>query len=199
MRTKITEIKEVYSARRRVRNADGTYEMKEVQLTRFKPVNYIETGARFGAFLLDFVFILIFEFIIGIVIAVVVALFGDLSALDSQAYDLSIRALTWLFIRPLFYIIFEGAFQATPAKLILGRVVVDEYGEKPSWGQIIGRSYARIVPFEAFSCFSALGWHDSWSGTMVLKKEDLKGLKLAIQLQEIGKPETMPNRETPIA
>ncbi|HEY1039111.1 MAG TPA: RDD family protein [Bacteroidia bacterium] len=199
MRTKITEIKETYTARRRVRNADGTYEMKEVPLTRFKPVNYIEGWARFGGFMLDMVFILIFEGIIGFGIGICVALFGDISTLETQEFDLSLRVLTWLLIRPLFYIIFEGGFQATPAKLILGRVVVNEYGEKPSFGQILGRSYGRIVPFEAFSCFNGLGWHDSWSETLVLRKEDLKGLKLAIQLQEIGKPETMTNRETPIA
>jgi uncharacterized RDD family membrane protein YckC len=76
--------------------------------------------------------------------------------------------------------------QSSPAKLILGRIVVNEYGEKPTFKQIVARSYSRIVPFEIFSCLSQFGWHDKWSDTFVLRKKDLIELQLAIKAQDFG-------------
>lgn len=186
---KITEIKEAYTINKKVRNEAG--ELVNVQQTayRFKEVNYVDGWARFGGFLLDLVFLFIFEAIVGVAIAVLILTFGDESYIDSQGFDIMTRLLTFLVIRPGYYIIFEGSSQASLAKMILGRVVVNEYGEKPSWGQIIGRSYGRIVPFEAFSCLGTLGWHDTWSNTFVLRKKDLYDLQLAIKMQEFGNEE----------
>jgi len=187
---KITEIREAYTINKKVRNEIG--ELVNVQQTayRFKEVNYVDGWARFGGFLLDLVFITIFEAIVGVAIGVLVVALGDVSYLDSQAFDIEMRLLSFLVIRPSYYIIFEGSSQASLAKMILGRVVVNEYGEKPSWGQIIGRSYGRIVPFEVFSCLGTLGWHDTWSNTFVLRKKDLYDLQVAMKMQEFGKEET---------
>ncbi|MCD6065432.1 MAG: hypothetical protein K0S33_258 [Bacteroidetes bacterium] len=188
-KTKITEIKETYTTRRRARNAAGELEFRDVTLTRFKEVKYVEGWARFGGFMLDLVFILIFEGIIGFGIGILIALFGDVNVIETDSFDLLFRLLTWVLIRPLFYIIFEGSAAATPSKMILGRIVVNEYGEKPSLGQIIGRSYGRMVPFEMFSCLGTLGWHDTWSETFVLRKKDLEELRVAMKIQEFGKDE----------
>ncbi len=190
-RKKITEIREAYTINKKVRNETG--ELVNVQQTayRYKEVNYVDGWARFGGFLLDLVFILIFEAIVGVAIAVLVLTFGDESYIDSQEFDILTRLLTFLVIRPAYYIIFEGSSQASLAKMILGRVVVNEYGEKPSWGQIIGRSYGRIVPFEFFSCLGTLGWHDTWSNTFVLRKKDLYDLQVAMKMQEFGKEEVI--------
>lgn len=184
---KITEIKETHTQSSRVRTEPGeAAKFEERNFTRYKEVPYVEGWARFGAFLLDVVFILIFESIIGVTIGVFLALTGQIELVESSGFDLTFRILTFLVIRPFYYILFEGSMQATPAKLILGRVVVNEYGEKPSLKQIIARSYSRIVPFEFFSCLSTLGWHDTWSDTFVLRKKDLHELKLAVKAHEFG-------------
>jgi uncharacterized RDD family membrane protein YckC len=101
-------------------------------------------------------------------------------------YNILDRLISWLILYPGYYILFESTMQSTPGKIILGRVVVDEYGEKPSFSTIVKRSYSRVVPFEAFSCLSNLGWHDTWSDTFVIRKKDLEELKLAIKAQEFG-------------
>src|SRR5262249_50338843 len=50
-----------------------------------------------------------------------------------------------------YYIFLEGAFGWTFGKLITGTRVVRWTGEKPTLLQIIGRTFARFIPFEAFS------------------------------------------------
>ena len=70
-----------------------------------------------------------------------------------------------------YYIVCESFFGVTIGKLITGTRVVDNEGGRPRFKQIVGRSLARFVPFEQFSFFStpAIGWHDTWSGTRVVK------------------------------
>lgn len=75
-----------------------------------------------------------------------------------------------------YYIILEYNFQTSIGKLITGTVVVDRNGNKPTLKAIVGRSFSRIVPFDAFSFLgaSASGWHDTWSNTKVVKKSSIK-------------------------
>jgi len=71
-----------------------------------------------------------------------------------------------------YYVLCEGAFGWTVGKLITGTRVIRVDGTKPNIGQIIGRSFARFIPFEPFSVLfgrSNSGWHDSLSGTRVVK------------------------------
>ena len=63
-------------------------------------------------------------------------------------------------------------------------VVVDEYGNKPSNSQLIGRSFARIIPFEAFSCLGYRGWHDTLSKTYVVSRAELATLKRMMSEQD---------------
>jgi uncharacterized RDD family membrane protein YckC len=70
----------------------------------------------------------------------------------------------------LYYVVSEGTTQRTLGKWFTRTKVVADDGRKPSLGQIIGRSVARLVPFEPFSCFSSRGgWHDRWSRTRVVR------------------------------
>jgi uncharacterized RDD family membrane protein YckC len=71
-----------------------------------------------------------------------------------------------------FYAGFEGFFGSTPGKMLLGRVVIDEYGERPEFPRILLRTVCRWVPFEAISCLWPLGWHDKWSKTFVVTKDE---------------------------
>jgi uncharacterized RDD family membrane protein YckC len=72
-----------------------------------------------------------------------------------------------------YYTIMEASFGATVGKLVTKTRVVTELGEKPGFGQIVGRSFSRLIPFEAFSFLGGNpGWHDTITSTFVVKKED---------------------------
>ena len=75
-------------------------------------------------------------------------------------------------IVPLFYyIIVEGVTGRTLGKLVTGTRVVNGSGGRPSFKQILGRSLARFIPFEAFSFLGddGRGWHDSIPDTYVVR------------------------------
>ena len=70
-----------------------------------------------------------------------------------------------------YYIFFEYKFGKTIGKMATNTKVVRKDGTKPTLTNIIGRTFARFIPFESLSLlFSHLpvGWHDSLSGTMVV-------------------------------
>ena len=66
--------------------------------------------------------------------------------------------------------VLEFSCQRTLAKFITGTKVVTAKRDRPSIGQILGRTLSRYIPFEAFSCLDRrpIGWHDSLSGTRVI-------------------------------
>ncbi|HEY3817945.1 MAG TPA: RDD family protein [Polyangiaceae bacterium] len=120
------------------------------------------SGRRFANLLLDYVGFL--------VVAVVVALGLELVAsttgvrVPTKLTQL-IGMLEWIS----YYVVFEALLGRTPGKLITGTRVVNLAGGRPRFTQILGRSFARAVPFEAFSFFgSRAGWHDRWSRTRVV-------------------------------
>lgn len=104
---------------------------------------------------------------------------------DGTTASLLDRLISWLVIYPGYFLLFESTLGSTPGKLILGRVVVNEYGKKPDFITILKRSYIRVIPFEAFSCLSERGWHDVWTDTYVMSKKDLKDIELATQISQI--------------
>ncbi len=84
-----------------------------------------------------------------------------------------------------YFIFFEGLWQRTPGKWITKTKVVNREGKSPTFGQIVGRSFARFIPFEPFSFLFGnppRGWHDSLSGTYVVSadvtEEDFKKIDL---------------------
>lgn len=70
-----------------------------------------------------------------------------------------------------YYVFFEAIYGRTPGKFMTGTKVVNAYGERASFLQIVGRTLCRLVPFEAFTFLSKkkLGLHDSVSKTYVVK------------------------------
>jgi uncharacterized RDD family membrane protein YckC len=82
-----------------------------------------------------------------------------------------VGAIAGLVINLLYYFFMELLFQRTLGKLVTGTMVISNDGGRPSMGQILGRSFARFIPFEWFSFFGGdppRGWHDSLSGTRVV-------------------------------
>lgn len=70
-----------------------------------------------------------------------------------------------------YYAGMEAIFGMTIAKLVTGTRVVSADGGKAGFGQVLGRTFARMIPFEAVSFLvgdTTTGWHDSLSGTRVI-------------------------------
>ncbi len=69
-----------------------------------------------------------------------------------------------------YYTICEKLFRGyTLGKLITGTRAIRQDGKELTFKNALLRSLSRIVPFEVFSGFSTLTWHDSWTDTMVIK------------------------------
>lgn len=185
-KTKITEIKETYIKKARVKGVSGEAQFEEKNFTRYKDVPYVDGWPRFGHYMLDTLFYYIFIGVISFSGSVFGLLLGLGDLFNSPFLESLFNLLHYLILYPGYYFIFEYSLQSSPAKLLLGRIVVNEYGEKPTFRQILARSYSRIVPFEGFSCLSQFGWHDKWSDTYVLRKKDLLELQLTIKAHEFG-------------
>jgi uncharacterized RDD family membrane protein YckC len=78
-----------------------------------------------------------------------------------------------------YYLFFESIFSATPAKCLTNTIVVNESGERAGFMQILGRTFCRLIPFEAFTFLGsdARGWHDSIPNTYVVESVDINEQK----------------------
>ncbi len=79
-----------------------------------------------------------------------------------------------VFFTPIYYILAEYLSDGkTLGKLITKTRAVTLTGDKPTLNQIIGRSFARVIPFEPFSYLGdqTNGWHDRMSETIVIDEE----------------------------
>lgn len=125
-------------------------------------------GKRFLNYLLDTIFYYILTVIVGIIL-------GATTSLDAQDPSHSlVFQLIGVVLLLLYFIVTEGIWGKTPAKFITGTKVVTVDGSKPTWGRIIGRSFARIIPFDALSFLTRkhpVGWHDHLSKTYVVPKD----------------------------
>lgn len=70
----------------------------------------------------------------------------------------------------LYYTLCEKLFKGyTLGKLISGTRAIRQDGDELTFKNALLRSLSRLVPFEVFSGFNSLTWHDSWTDTMVVK------------------------------
>ena len=119
-------------------------------------------GRRFGTLVVDYAGFFALSAVIGFGVALV---FGDsgLTALE-QTPDIVLGMVIFL----LYYGFFEGIWARTPGKWLFGTVVVDEDGNPPAFGKVLGRTLCRMIPFEPFSFIRPPGWHDSMTKTRVV-------------------------------
>ena len=68
-----------------------------------------------------------------------------------------------------YYTLFEGLWGRTPGKMLMGTRVVDRRGRAPTFGRVLARSLARLVPMEALTFLGRVGLHDRVSGTQVVR------------------------------
>ncbi len=88
-------------------------------------------------------------------------------------------------ITVVYYFLCEKILQRTIGKFVTNSVVINKYAETPSDGALLGRSFARLVPFEPLSCLSDQGWHDTWSKTYVVTTEERDKLKKLLREQGV--------------
>ncbi|MBZ4041665.1 MULTISPECIES: RDD family protein [Flavobacterium] len=151
------------------------------------------SGSRFLNYILDIVVIIALIFALSFIFAVLASLLdlnefllwmGNLSDWEGQ--------LIFVVISIFYYSLTEGLFGRSLGKLITGTVVVDENGEKPSFGIILKRTLCRLIPFDGFSFLGSRGWHDSISNTYVVNKKDLENeVKLFHEFNLIGSKEVI--------
>ncbi len=162
-RYKITEIPEI------------RYAMGGQPYTVFREVRLITGWARFGHYIIDYLLLQGLAFVTGLFIGLANPEFASTDPDENLSNQLILTGVGVL-VNLLFYSLFEGFFGSTPGKMMLGRLVIDEYGLRPEPQKIFLRSLARLVPFEAFSCLADRGWHDRWTGTYVVHKDEANHL-----------------------
>lgn len=119
---------------------------------------------RFGTFAVDYVLFMVCGGVFGFSIALV---FGESGVAAIKAVPEFLLGVP-IFIG--YYLFFEGLWSRTPGKFVFVTVVVNDDLNKPSFLQIVKRTFCRFIPFEPFSFFGARGWHDSISKTRVILK-----------------------------
>jgi uncharacterized RDD family membrane protein YckC len=123
---------------------------------------------RFFNYLIDIMFYYMIMISIGIVWGGVMLIAGG--TYDESASDSFIWNIVGIGGLLAYYITFESIFGKTIGKMVTNTKVVMMDGTKPSFQKIVFRSFARIIPFEAFSLLSPnpRGWHDTLSDTIVI-------------------------------
>ena len=97
-------------------------------------------------------------------------LFEDIASSSERGpmlmFGVIIAYLNYIF----YYTICEKLFRGyTIGKLITGTRAIRQDGKELTFKNAILRSLCRLVPFEVFSGFNTLTWHDSWTDTMVIR------------------------------
>lgn len=127
------------------------------------PIVLASTGQRFRTMLLDLIFYFIFAFIFGFVLSLI-----GLGDLIQNMND----TLLGIVIILIYYVPQEAFSGRTLGKLITGTKAVKEDGTELSFGQALGRTLCRFIPFEAFSFLGGngrpRGWHDKIPKTKVI-------------------------------
>ena len=127
--------------------------------------NVVGSGTRFINFLLDFIIWLVF----GSLISFIIGLFVPVTSENQGILTLLIYLIFFgSFIA--YYSIMEIKFQKTVGKFVTKTKVVTMNGEKPENGEIIARTFCRLIPFDRLSfLFVKNGIHDFLSKTKVVK------------------------------
>jgi uncharacterized RDD family membrane protein YckC len=150
-------------------------------------------GQRFLNLIIDLVFIYILVLSAGTTIVLIAEATNNF-AVSSWVENMSIVEIIayGLLILFFYYFLTEVYFSRTLAKLITRTLVVKRDGSKPTVKMIFIRTLSRFIVFEGLSYLGSVsrGWHDSLSGTYVVKKKRLATSKRFFNNpEEFGKAE----------
>jgi hypothetical protein len=77
-------------------------------------------------------------------------------------------------------------------KLITGTKVIKTDGSELSYTDLLKRNFIRAVPFDQLSFMGSKGWHDNFSDTAVVRKNNFEKAKsLESDLEMIGVKENL--------
>lgn len=142
------------------------------------PIEAAGRWRRFFGFVIDYVVNLIFSFVVAIPYVLYLywqggeaGLFAVLDGEQNVILDYVLGLVSML----VYYVVLEAWFGWTIGKLVTGTRVVNAQGGRPTWGQVVGRTFGRFIPFEPFSLLFASdddrrGWHDKLSKTYVVRR-----------------------------
>ena len=72
-----------------------------------------------------------------------------------------------------YYVFMETKYQKTVGKFITKTKVVKSNGTKPEFGDIVRRTFCRLIPFDRISfLFTQNGFHDRFSETTIIRDEN---------------------------
>ena len=138
------------------------------------PIVCVSGGTRILNLVIDTAACFVLSFILCMIIILPFVVLTDSSSTSRSEKDTLFYLLMCLIMMltpPLYYVIFEGIWGRTLGKMVSGTIVVYEYGRKANFGQVLGRTLARLIPFDWVSCFGSQSraWHDSIAGTYVVE------------------------------
>lgn len=126
-------------------------EVPYISLENFELVSYTSRGHRLVHYLVDMLFVTTISF-------------NWLSRSEEMAILSSL--VTWANIL-IYYLLSELMFRQTLAKILTNSCVVAPYGNMNAL-RVTGRSFARLIPFDALSFLWNGDWHDRASGSTVV-------------------------------
>ena len=93
----------------------------------------------------------------------------------------------------------EAFFGRTVGKFCTRTKVVNLHDGKPSFGQIVGRTLCRLIPFDAFSFLgsNASGWHDSIPKTKVVDTSKPPVMEVRTSRDALDPAKGAPMQKTP--
>lgn len=141
----------------------------KIEYPEDKEYSFVGFWLRTVAYLIDGLIL----YVAGIIVFTFIFM---LTAIDevSLIYDLFGIMLNWIY----FTWWESSTHQATPGKKIIGAKVINENGDKLSFGKASGRFFGKIISFMMLGIGVLVvsftdkkqGWHDTWSKTFVIKK-----------------------------
>lgn len=141
-------------------------------LSELQELRLANQGRRFANLLIDYATSIAFGFIVVIILSATLGLFLGLGLLD-EAEDIieDLSALVMYIGMLAYYTLSEGLLKGrTVGKYITGTKAVKEDGSPITLKDAFLRTLCRMVPFEVFSGFDTMTWHDRWTKTRVVMK-----------------------------
>ena len=154
---------------------DNPYQAPSAELQplqNFEALKYVGFWARFGAYIIDSLLMMI------IIFPIMYLLLGSLDMVAMESQTPSVGVMLVLYLLPVVLILAFWIIKGTtPGKMIFKAKIVDaKTGGHPSKMQFIGRYLGYIISSLPF-CLGFLwviwdkrkqGWHDKMSGTVVV-------------------------------
>ena len=184
MRATIHQITEIKTFYKRERDAFGNRTVEDYQKAIPRKVKLVTGLPRLAHYIID-------ALIIGVILAGVHFFLLD-GIYRGYSFGFKFNGFIYYLIPTIdqiiitvgYYFICEKTLQRTIGKFATNSVVINEYAEAPESGSLIGRSFSRLVPFDAISCLSDRGWHDRWSKTYVVTTNERHTLRKLLNQQQ---------------